>query len=177
MASATKDAPKTGAAKVDGAALYDALLKQAKQAKVGTISETKGMYFRVQAGGRTAAYVVKGKTVATVYPCALAESMPDTVTFRKVELGAHHYGRGEVIISVGGEDDFANALAALAAAVKAPAPPKKAKGQPEQEIEAAVEGDGPAVTPNTVVLKDGAAGEDLPATTTTKRSRSKKVTA
>lgn len=118
--------PKAPAA--DGQKLYRALLARAKQAKAGDVVEHKdGLYARLQVAGRTAAYIVRGKTVATVYPNTLAASMPKEVSFRRVALGAHHYGRGEVVVAVAGEGDFDNAVAALKAAAVAPAVPKKPK--------------------------------------------------
>lgn len=124
-------APRKAAAKKpveDGRALYKAVLAGAKAAKVGPMVAHKDeLYSRLQVGGKTVAYVVRGKTVAFVYPNTLASSMPAGVKYRKVELGSHHYGRGEVVVQVASEGDVENAVAALKAAVVAPAIPKPEK--------------------------------------------------
>lgn len=145
MATATKTTrkpPKAADAKketADGPALYKAVIAAAKTAKVGTILEHKGgLYSRLQVDGKTVAYIVRGKTVASVYPNTLAASMPKEVTFRTVELGAHHYGRGEVVVAISSDADVANAVAALKASVTAPPVPKVEK---TSAPEAGAEGD------------------------------------
>lgn len=133
MATATKTTrkpPKADAKKeaADGPALYKAVIAAAKAAKVGAIVEHGGgLYSRLQVDGKTVAYIVRGKTVASVYPNTLAASMPKEVTFRAVELGAHHYGRGEVVVAVASDADVPNAVAALKASVTAPPVPKVEK--------------------------------------------------
>lgn len=123
MASTTETKPKG-----DGASLFKALLARVREAKIGEVVEHKdGQYARVliEDGKRNAGYVVPGKTKLNVYPQALAKQMPEGVGFKKVKLGAHHYGRGEVIVPVDREDDFDTALKALQAAAKLPAPQRK----------------------------------------------------
>lgn len=125
-----KAAKPDAAPKPDGAKLYKALLASARRARLGgeLVEHKNGLYTRLQVGGKTVAYVVRGKTAATVYPGTLASAMPSDVKFRKVELGAHHYGRGEVVVSVASEGEIENAVAALKASVAAPpAIEKKAK--------------------------------------------------
>lgn len=126
MATATTSPAKAPKAQAAGPDLYKALLGKVKQARIGEVVEhPKGIYSRLMEGKRTLAYVVRGKKQATVFPNTLAASMPKEVKFDKVELGSHHYGRGEVVVPVGSEADFGNAMAALKASAKAPALPKK----------------------------------------------------
>lgn len=159
-AKATQAAKPKG----DGADLYKTLLARAKQARIGEIVEHKGgLYARVTDDARTLVYIVKGKTVATVYPNALARDVPDGVTFRQVELGSHHYGRGEIVVTVSRPEDVDNAVAMVKASAKMPAIPKTAKA-PAPAAEggdaaavadpAAGEGESAAVTPNSVVVRE-----------------------
>lgn len=108
----------------DGPALFTKLLTAA--ARIGEVlPHKKGAYARVKADGRTVAYIVAGKRIVNVYPQALAESMPSGIDFRKVELGAHHYGSGEVVVPVmDGEAALDNAVAALKAAKALPPIPR-----------------------------------------------------
>lgn len=131
----TKAAPKS-----DGRALMEMVIKAANaaglraardggHASVGGVfvRQPSGSYVRLQVEGKTVAYVVGGKTVATVYPNTLAESMPKAVRFKKVALGKHHYGSGEVVVPVEGEKDVPNAVSALKASMTAP--PARGRGK------------------------------------------------
>lgn len=131
MAAPRKKAEAAPAAKPaggEGGELYLALLEATKKSKVGgeLVPHAHGLYTRLRVDGRTAAYIVRGKTVATVYPNALASDVPDGLTFRTVELGSHHYGRGEIVVPVASPDDFPNAIGMLKASLKMPAVPKNA---------------------------------------------------
>lgn len=125
-AAAKAEATETVAAP-DGPAVFKKLLTAA--ARVGEVlPHKKGAYARVKADGRTVAYIVAGKRIVNVYPQALAASMPSGIDFRKVELGAHHYGSGEVVVPVmDGEAALDNAVAALKAAKALPPIPRNAK--------------------------------------------------
>lgn len=113
-------------AATNGDALYHDLI--AKAEAVGeVVAHEKGYYARVRADGRTVAYIVPSKKGLRVYPQALAKAMPKDVGFRKVALGAHHFGRGEVIVPVEGEADLEGAVAAIAAAKDAPLERKATK--------------------------------------------------
>lgn len=135
---ATKKAPKKAPAAKPaeeqqsksgaGGELYEALLAAAGKARLAgeLVAHKNGLYTRLKNDERTLAYIVRGKTVATVYPNAMAEAAPPDMTFRTVALGSHHYGRGEIVVDVKSEDDIPNAITALKASTKMPAPPKRA---------------------------------------------------
>lgn len=127
--AAKKAAParKPSAEKGNGRALMAAVIAAAKAQDIGPFVEQKsGGYARLQVEGKTVAYVVGGKNVATVYPGTLAASMPKAIRFKKVALGKHHYGSGEVVVPVEGQKDVPNAVAALKASLTAP--PAKGRG-------------------------------------------------
>lgn len=125
-AEAAPETGKTDGGKTDAGALMKALLGKLRSAKAGkVVAHEKGLYARLMDGKRTVGYVVPRKKGLRVYPNALADAMPDGLSFTKVELGAHHYGRGEVILDVAGEDDFADAVKALEAAAANPIPRKE----------------------------------------------------
>lgn len=130
--AAPKAEAKEPSAKEDGAKLYAELVARAKTiAEVEVLEHRAGQYARLRKTGetRTCAYIVRGKTVATVYPNALAEHAPKGLAFRQVVLGAHHYGRGEIIVDVKGPDDVANAVDALKASLVMPEPPRAARAE------------------------------------------------
>lgn len=127
--AATAEAPKEKEATgPTGADLFKSLLDRVKAEKIGAkiVVHPDNVYARVLIDEkRNAGYIVAGKTKLNVYPQALAKDMPKGVGFRKVELGSHHYGRGEVIVPVEGESDFGAAITVLKAAAKLPAPERK----------------------------------------------------
>jgi hypothetical protein len=122
----------------EGGELYEALVAAAKKSRLKgeLIPHRAGLYSRLQVDGRTVAYVVRGRTVATIYPNALAESAPADLTFKTVKLGSHHYGRGEIVVSVASEEDIPNAIAMLKASVSMPAVPRTAAAPVEAEAAA-----------------------------------------
>lgn len=134
--AATAEAPKKEKeAGPTGADLFKSLLDRVKAEKVGAkiIVHPDSVYARVLIDEkRNAGYIVAGRTKLNVYPQALAKDMPKDVGFRKVELGSHHYGRGEVIVPVESESDFGTAINALKAAAKLPAPERKKKAEPKK---------------------------------------------
>lgn len=126
------------AGKADGQKLFDAVLAAGRAAKLGAgiaiVEHKDGIYARLQLDGATRAYVVRSKTMAHVYPNSLAAEVKKAsagLTFKKVALGSHHYGKGEVVVAVVGEGDVANAVEALRASIKAePVTKPKAKKAP-----------------------------------------------
>lgn len=102
-----------------GEDIFQGLLARVKGEKIGTEVKIhpKGTYARVFVNDKKhAGYIVRGKTKVNVYPQALAADMPKNLGFKKVKLGSHHYGRGEVIVPVDGDGDFDAAVTALQAA-------------------------------------------------------------
>lgn len=128
MAAATKPraAKKTEEAKPSGPTLYEAVLAAARKAirRGEFVAHKNGLYTRLQLDGRTVAYIVRGKKSATVYPNTLAANAPEGLKYKTVELGSHHYGRGEIMVAVSSPDDVANAVAMLKASLSMPAVPR-----------------------------------------------------
>lgn len=122
MASTDEKAPAAEATEAPtGEDIFQGLLARIKGEKIGTEVKLhpKGTYARVFVNDKKhAGYIVRGKTKVNVYPQALAADMPKDLGFKKVKLGSHHYGRGEVIVPVDGEGDFDAAVTALQAAAK-----------------------------------------------------------
>lgn len=116
------------APQADGHALFGDLIGRIRADKVGTVRKHPGgQYARVVADGRTVGYVVPRRAEVRVYANVLAKEMPAGVSFEKVKLGAHHFGRGEVVVAVAEPGDFQDAEKALRTAAKHPVPRKAAR--------------------------------------------------
>lgn len=111
----------------DGHALFQDLVGRIRGDRVGTVKKhPDGQYARVVHEGRTIGYLVPRRSEARVYAQALAAAMPAGLSFEKVKLGSHHFGRGEVVVAVAEPGDFPDAVKALRAAAKHPVPRKVA---------------------------------------------------
>lgn len=112
----------------DGHALFGDLVGEIRAAKVGTVKKhPDGNYARVLDGKRTIGYVVPRKEEVRVYVNTLAKEVPAGVSFEKVRLGQHHFGRGEVVVAVAEPGDFKDAAKALRTAAAHPVPRKGSK--------------------------------------------------